>query len=94
MAPLAIIVATAAAQVRANCPAFEGQLQQGGFIWGQVAPGSRVTLDGEQLDVLEDGTTFAGFGRDAVATAQLVLSLIHISEPTRRATISRMPSSA
>ena len=73
MAPLAIIAATAAAQAQANGPAFEGQLLQGGFIWGQVAPGSRVTLDGEQLDVLEDGTTFAGFGRDAAATAQLVV---------------------
>ena len=47
-----------------NCPQFDGSLQQGGFIWGQVAPGSVVTLDGEQLDVLADGTTFAGFGRD------------------------------
>ena len=28
------------------------------------------------------------------ANADYVLSLIHISEPTRRATISRMPSSA
>jgi murein DD-endopeptidase MepM/ murein hydrolase activator NlpD len=73
LASLAIVAATAAAQARANCPAFEGQLLQGGFIWGQVAPGSRVTLDGEQLDVLEDGTTFAGFGRDAAATAQLVV---------------------
>ena len=31
---------------------------------------------------------------DAFPDATLVLSLIHISEPTRRATISRMPSSA
>ena len=56
------------------CPQFDGSLQQGGFIWGKVAPGSVVTLDGEQLDVLADGTTFAGFGRDAAASAELVVS--------------------
>jgi len=55
----------------AVCPQFEGSLQQGGFIWGKVAPGSKVTLAGEALDVLEDGTTWAGFGRDAAATAHL-----------------------
>ena len=56
------------------CPQFDGSLQQGGFIWGKVAPGSVVTLDGEQLDVLADGTTFAGFGRDAAASTELVVS--------------------
>jgi murein DD-endopeptidase MepM/ murein hydrolase activator NlpD len=57
----------------AQCPQFSGELQQGGFIWGRVAPGSTVSLAGQALDVLEDGTTFAGFGRDAPATAELVV---------------------
>ena len=57
----------------AQCPQFSGELQQGGFIWGTVAPGSTVSLAGQALDVLEDGTTFAGFGRDAPATAELVV---------------------
>ena len=52
----------------------QGELEQGGLIWGTVAPGSRVTLDGETLDVLADGTTFAGFGRDAATTAVLVVA--------------------
>ncbi len=55
----------------ANCVRFDGALQQGGFIWGNVPQGSTVTLDGRKLDVLEDGTTFAGFGRKAAATAEL-----------------------
>jgi len=59
---------------QAQCPRFSGALEQGGFIWATVAPGSKVTLDGEHLDVLADGTTFAGFGRDAAATAQLVVT--------------------
>ena len=52
----------------------QGELEQGGLIWGTVPPGSRVTLDGESLDVLADGTTFAGFGRDAATTAVLVVT--------------------
>ena len=73
---LAVVVMALAASPLAlgECPQFEGSLQQGGFIWGRVAPGSVVTLDGEQLDVLADGTTFAGFGRDAAASADLVVS--------------------
>jgi murein DD-endopeptidase MepM/ murein hydrolase activator NlpD len=57
----------------ASCVELEGNLVQGGMVWGNVAPGSRVTLDGEALDVLENGTTFAGFGRDASTTAALVV---------------------
>ena len=79
----ALLAATAlsahVAPAAANCIQLEGALQQGGFIWGSVPPGSTVTLDGKPLDVLEDGTT---------------LSLIHISEPTRLRRKSRMPSSA
>lgn len=57
-----------------TCPAFSGHAQQGGFIWTQVPPGSEVTLGNVPLDVLADGTTFAGFGRDADASAELVIS--------------------
>jgi murein DD-endopeptidase MepM/ murein hydrolase activator NlpD len=56
------------------CPHWEGSLTQGGMIWADLPPGSQVTLDGEVLDVLENGTTFAGFGRDAGATAQVVVT--------------------
>ena len=55
----------------AQCLELQGQLVQGGLIWGKVAPGSEVYLDGEALEVLADGTTFAGFGRDAGSTAEL-----------------------
>ena len=67
---LAVTLAVSPA-VLANCLQFKGQLQQGGFIWGKVPHGSTVQLDGKTLDVLDDGTTFAGFGRDAPATARL-----------------------
>ena len=52
----------------------QGELIQGGLIWGTVAPGSRVTLDGESLDVMANGITVAGFGRDAAESAMLVVA--------------------
>jgi len=73
---LSLFVAAATYQpgyVLASCIEFEGSLTQGGLIWGTVPPGSRVTLDGETLDVLQAGTTIAGFGRNAAATAELVV---------------------
>ncbi len=57
----------------AACVELQGQLQQGGLVWGQVAPASAVSLDGQALDVLDDGTFIAGFGRDAARTAELVV---------------------
>ena len=73
---LSLLVAAAAylpVYVLANCIELEGSLTQGGLIWGTVPSGSRVTLDGETLDVLQAGTTIAGFGRNAAATAELVV---------------------
>lgn len=61
-------------QAQAQCPEFNGALEQGGFIWGRVAPGSTVRLAEQTLDVLADGTTFAGFGRNAPVTVALVVS--------------------
>lgn len=57
----------------AQCPELEGQLIQGGLIWGNAPIGSSVSLDGSALDILDDGTFFGGFGRDASSTAQLVI---------------------
>lgn len=56
-----------------QCPPLQGETVQGGLVWATTAPGSAVTLDGEALDILPDGTFFAGFGRDAAATAALVI---------------------
>jgi len=61
------------ATAAADCISLAGNPTQGGLLWGQVAPGSRVTLDGQALDVLADGTTLFGFSRDAAASAELVV---------------------
>ena len=70
----AALLVLAAPGVAEQCIELEGHLVQGGMVWGNVAPGSTVTLDGEPLDVLADGTTFAGFGRDAKPSALLVVA--------------------
>ena len=71
---MSVAMALAAPLAQGQCLDFNGALEQGGFIWGTVAPGSTVTLAGQSLDVLADGTTFAGFGRNAPATAELVVT--------------------
>lgn len=70
---VALLAATSTASA-AQCVSLQGQLKQGGLVWGTVAPGSRVTLNEQALDVLADGTFIAGFGRDAAASAELVVS--------------------
>jgi biotin carboxyl carrier protein len=70
------------APTRAACVEWSGRTMQGGLVWGAVPPGSQVTLAGEVLEVLADGTTFAGFGRDAPATAELVVEGPHSCRET------------
>ncbi len=69
----ALLLANGAQVATAACPALEGNLVQGGLVWGETTPGSRVSVAGAELDVLEDGTFIAGFGRDAAGSAELVI---------------------
>lgn len=48
-----------------------GALKQGGLVLGQVAPGSRVWLDGAEIKVAGDGRFIFGFAREAGAKAVL-----------------------
>ncbi|MEH6517291.1 MAG: M23 family metallopeptidase [Halioglobus sp.] len=70
---VSVLSASAMAESAASTPCLElqGHLVQGGLIWGRVTPGSQVSLDGQPLEVLADGTTFAGFGRDSGSKAEL-----------------------
>ena len=51
--------------------AVSGRLEQGGLAFGQVAPDTRLTLDGSAVSVSERGVFVFGFDRDAKGTAQL-----------------------
>ena len=57
----------------AQCVELGGELAQGGIFWGEVAPQSRVRLDGKALDVLPDGQFVGGFGRNAGPRSVLVV---------------------
>jgi murein DD-endopeptidase MepM/ murein hydrolase activator NlpD len=48
-----------------------GELQQGGMVLGQVAPGAGLNLDGKPVKVAPDGRFVIGFGREAPARATL-----------------------
>ena len=56
-------------------PNLQGQLVQGGLVHGQVAPGAGVWLDDRPLRVGSDGRFVFGLGRDAPATAELIVAL-------------------
>lgn len=53
--------------------AVQGNFIEGGLVSARVSPGSTVTIDGEALDVLPDGTTFFGFHREAPEQSLLVV---------------------
>lgn len=52
----------------------EGDLAQGGIVFGKTAPGARVRLDGADVMVGADGQFVFGFGRDTAASALLVVT--------------------
>jgi len=55
---------------------FAGELTQGGWIKGNVPPGTAtLTLDDAPVDFAEDGRFLVAFDRDAAPTAMLVATL-------------------
>ncbi|HUC63314.1 MAG TPA: M23 family peptidase, partial [Alphaproteobacteria bacterium] len=68
--------------------ALEGHATQGGALFGTVAPGSHVTLDGAAVEVAPDGRFVVGFGRDAKPEAILVVRAPDGSVETRRLAIA------
>ena len=62
----------AANTVGADCVDLEGDPIQGGLLWGQVAPGAEVSVDGKPLPVMPDGAFLLGIGRDANTEITLV----------------------
>ena len=56
----------------ADCVDLEGDAIQGGLLWGQVAPGAEVSVDGKPVPVMPDGAFLVGIGRDAKTEITLV----------------------
>ncbi|HXI86141.1 MAG TPA: M23 family metallopeptidase [Parvularculaceae bacterium] len=53
----------------------KGALTQGGLVFGETIPGSKVTLDGEDVMIGDDGRFVIGFGRDAAPSSLLAVTL-------------------
>lgn len=68
---LLTLLALAASPATADPLALNGNLTQGGLVFGTVAPGSRVMLDGRTVRVSAAGRFVFGFGRDAPPSAAL-----------------------
>jgi murein DD-endopeptidase MepM/ murein hydrolase activator NlpD len=52
----------------------QGKAVQGGLIFGQALPGSRVQLDGVEVMVSPEGRFVLGFGRDETGTRTLQIT--------------------
>lgn len=52
----------------------EGEVTQGGLIFGRTVPGATASLDGEALRLTPDGRFLFGFGRDAAPKATLTVT--------------------
>ena len=53
----------------------DGEIVQGGLVFGSAPPGSQVRLDGESLMVSAEGHFVLGFDRDETATRRLQVAL-------------------
>lgn len=51
-----------------------GNAVQGGLIFGTALPGSKVTLDGTEVAVSEEGQFVFGFGRDETGMRKLIIN--------------------
>jgi murein DD-endopeptidase MepM/ murein hydrolase activator NlpD len=67
----------------------QGELRQGGLIFGKTEPGAIVLQDGEKVPVSPEGDFLVGFKRDAAAESVLVIRLPDGSEERRKLKIAR-----
>jgi murein DD-endopeptidase MepM/ murein hydrolase activator NlpD len=74
---------------RAGTLALNGPLTQGALIFGQTDPGTRITLEGKDVQVTADGRFIIGFGRDAEAQATLEAIYANGTRETRELEIRR-----
>lgn len=60
--------------VPARAVTLDGRLEQGAFVTGRTAPGTRLALDGKPVRVAATGEFAFGFGRDAPDKATLAIT--------------------
>ena len=62
----------------------DGNFMQGGLVYGQVAPGSKVTINNHAVRVSSNGEFILGFGRDYPAETILTIQLNDGSEDAQK----------
>jgi len=82
------LVLTSAAPANA-VPVLNGEATQGGMLWGQVAPGTKVYLGGTAVAVHKDGTFVVGFSR--YETGVTTLEYAYSNGATERQDITVQP---
>ncbi len=69
-----LLVFLAAVPAAAGTLELDGQLRQGGLVFGATEPGATVRLDARNVRVSPSGRFLLGFGRDAPGEAQLTVT--------------------
>jgi murein DD-endopeptidase MepM/ murein hydrolase activator NlpD len=70
-----MILAVLASTIASGQVELDGQIVQGGLVFGQAPAGSEVTLNGQALMISEQGHFVLGFGRDDEQAHQLRVRL-------------------
>lgn len=73
-AVLALFLDPGRLQADQTCVSLEGRFEQGGLVHGRGQPGLEVALNGNPVRVAADGGFIFGFGRDAPASAELLVT--------------------
>lgn len=66
-----------------------GRIEQGAFVTGTAAPGTRLALDGRPVRVAAGGEFAFGFGRDAADKATLAITRPEGARETRSLAVAR-----
>lgn len=74
---------------RAGAVTLDGRIEQGAFVTGSAAPGTRLALDGKPVRVAPSGVFAFGFGRDAAAQATLAITRPDGRRETRHLAVAR-----
>ncbi|HSS65822.1 MAG TPA: M23 family metallopeptidase [Gammaproteobacteria bacterium] len=86
---VACLLLTLAFSLSASEVRLEGQFVQGGLVTGFTKPGARVTFEGRNVRVSEDGVFLIGFGRDAKPDATLEIAFPDGRKSSRRLEVAR-----
>ena len=74
------------------CPELTGDFKQGGLLWGEVNPDTRIVFNDRAVPVLPDGSFVIGLGRDAAPgqTLSVDSTTCPVTISTREYRISRV----